>query len=212
MDYDSKNASGSADCGTFFFSLKKRLWEFRARQNPPKKRLWEFRARQNPPEKRLWEFRARQNPPEKLLYTTTTTTTKKYRKGYTKKPSNMGHFRSIWGHLRLNFSILDLQFFDFSKSVRNRPENIPRPSQNHPQNIPNPSQNFRCFRFLLVRNFRIFFWWIFNGEFGFYKFWECRFRGCSKKSRIFTHSGSAVSRVVRKSPGFLHYYYYYILL
>ena len=41
---------------------KKRLWEFRARQNPPKKRLWEFRARQNPPEKRLWEFRAGQNP------------------------------------------------------------------------------------------------------------------------------------------------------
>ena len=74
----------------------------------------------------------------------------------------MGHFRSIWGHLKLNFSILDLHFFDFSKSVRNRPENTPGPSQNHPQTIPNPSQNFR----FLVRNFRIFlmdFWWIFHG-------------------------------------------------
>ena len=63
----------------------------------------------------------------------------------------MDHFRSIWGLLRLNFSILDLHFFDFSKSVRNRPENIPKPSQNHPQTIPNPFKYFRYFRFFLVR-------------------------------------------------------------
>ena len=37
--------------------------------------------------------------------------------------------------------MLDLQIFDFSKSVRNRPENTPKPSQNHSQTIPNPSQN-----------------------------------------------------------------------
>ena len=55
-------------------------------------------------------------------------------------------FRSIRGHFKVNFSILDLQIFNFSKSVRNRSENTPRPSQNHPQTIPNPSQNFRKFR------------------------------------------------------------------
>ena len=72
---------------------------------------------------------------------------KNIRKILPKIPSNMGHFRSIWGHLGPNFSIPDLHFFDFSKSVRNRPENIPKPSPNHPQTIPNPSQNFRFFRF-----------------------------------------------------------------
>ena len=59
--------------------------------------------------------------------------------------SDMGHFRSIWGHLRLIFSILDLHFFDFSKPVRNWFENTPRPSQNHPQSIPNSSRFFRFF-------------------------------------------------------------------
>ena len=52
----------------------------------------------------------------------------------------MGHFRSIWGHLRLNFSIRDLQIFNFSKSVRNRPENTPKPSQNPPQTTQNRSK------------------------------------------------------------------------
>ena len=37
---------------------------------------------------------------------------------------------------------MDLQIFDFSKSVRNHPENTPKPSPNHPQTIPNPSQNY----------------------------------------------------------------------
>ena len=62
----------------------------------------------------------------------------------------MDHFRSIWNHFKLFFSILDLQIFEFSNSVRNPPKNIPRPSQNHPQTIPNPSQNFRIFRKLSI--------------------------------------------------------------
>ena len=51
------------------------------------------------------------------------------------------NFKCIRGHLKLNVSILDLQIFDSSKSVRNRPENTPKPSQNLPQTIPNPSKN-----------------------------------------------------------------------
>ena len=58
----------------------------------------------------------------------------------------MAHFKSIWGYLKLNCSILDLHFFDFSNSVWNRPENTPKPSQNHPQTILDPSQNFRIFQ------------------------------------------------------------------
>ena len=88
-------------------------------------------------------------------------------------------FKSIWGHSKVIFSRLNFQIFDFSKSVRNRPENTPKPSQNHPQTIPNPSQNFRFFRFFLVRNFRIFFdgflmdfWWILSsGEAPTLGFW-----------------------------------------
>ena len=79
-------------------------------------------------------------------------------KNYTKNPSNMGHFRSIWGHLRLIFSIRNFYFFNISKSVRNRPENTPKPSQNHPQTIPNPSH------FLWkVRFFSYFFWFFCDG-------------------------------------------------
>ena len=55
-------------------------------------------------------------------------------------------FRCIWSHFKVIFSILSSQIFDFSKSVRNRPENTPKPSPKHPQTIPNPSQNFRKFR------------------------------------------------------------------
>ena len=71
----------------------------------------------------------------------------------------MGHFRSIWGHLRLNFAIRDSQIFDFSKSVRNRPENTPKIT-------PKPSQiRPKIFDFLdfFGPKFSDFFWWIFNG-------------------------------------------------
>ena len=92
-----------------------------------------------------------------------------------------GHFRSIWGHLRLNFSILDLHFFDFSKSVRNRPENTPKPSPNHPQTIPNPSQIFSIFSMFWSGNFGFFFDWFFNGFLMDFLFWGgpgVSFLGC----------------------------------
>ena len=59
-------------------------------------------------------------------------------------------FKRIWGHFKINFSIPNSHIFDFSKSVRDRPENTPKPSQNHPQAIPNPSQIFDFFDFFLT--------------------------------------------------------------
>ena len=44
------------------------------------------------------------------------------------------------------FRILNVRICNFSESVRNLPENVPKPSQNHAQTVPNPSQKFRCFR------------------------------------------------------------------
>ena len=76
----------------------------------------------------------------------------------------MTHHPPLWRVLTLRPRSTDSNFriFDFSKSVRNRAENAPRPSQNQPQTIPNPSRNFNVF-FLgptpplhqkKVRNFR----------------------------------------------------------
>ena len=75
-------------------------------------------------------------------------------------------FRCIWAHCKVHFSILNSQIFDFSKSVRNRPENAPKPSPKHPQTIPNPSQKFWIFRIFglkfqfFVNDFLMDFWWI----------------------------------------------------
>ena len=50
-----------------------------------------------------------------------------------------------WSHFKVNCSILNFQIFEFSKSVRNRPENTPKPSPNHHHTI----YDFRCCWFVL---------------------------------------------------------------
>ena len=67
-------------------------------------------------------------------------------------------FKCIWGHARINFSILNPRIFKFSSSVRKRPENTPKPK--HPQTIPNQSQSFRCFQIFGPKIADLFDWFL----------------------------------------------------
>ena len=66
----------------------------------------------------------------------------------------MGHFRSIWGHLKVIFSIWNFQIFNFSKSVRKYPQTIPKSPPNHPKSVPKLSKSLNFwseeFGFVLI--------------------------------------------------------------
>ena len=53
----------------------------------------------------------------------------------------------IWGHSKVGSSVLNSRIIKFSKSVLNRPENVPKPSQNHVQTKPSQSSGYFLERF-----------------------------------------------------------------